>query len=267
MRPTFDGRNGLDGRQDEKWLLFFALMVLSELKFTQPKHVMDLLQLYINWLRKVARAIEKRISPRPPEMELEAPILGKYSDEALNTPLTEKRIPVQKAFTKPAAYYAEMLRTAVSLYDSSASKGDASLIYACQVHAEWGLIYSGAAAIPFAIEMLKSPVPEGREVAAGVLGALGKNEGVVETLLEALANERETVTGDSLVLAVGQLRNRKAIPALASIIRDANADGDTRHLAADSLGQIVKRRFDKQADPIAAATEWLDRHKDGNATG
>jgi hypothetical protein len=37
---------------------------------------------------------------------------------------------------------------------------------------------------------------------------------------------------------------------LALIVRDASEDGDTRHLAAGSVGQIVKRRFDRQPDRL-----------------
>jgi hypothetical protein len=85
---------------------------------------------------------------------------------------------------------------------------------------------------------------------------------VVESLIASLGNEVETVARDTLIVALGQLRNPKAIPALALIIRDANADDDTRHLAADSLGQIVRRRFDRQPDRLAAAIKWLDDHGD-----
>jgi hypothetical protein len=123
----------------------------------------DVFELYISFSRKIARAILGKSSRAPTRAATEdAPILGKYRDEVSNTELTEARTPVRSAFTKSPEHYAEMLHTAVSLYDNSPSKGDAALIYACQVHAEWGLIYAGAAAIPFAIEMLKSRVPEAR---------------------------------------------------------------------------------------------------------
>lgn len=230
--------------------------------------VMDIFELYINFARKISRAILGKRSPAPTRtaaMTLDAPVLGKYETEVSNTELTEERTPVRSGFTKSPEYYAEMLHTAVSLYDNSPSKGDAALIYACQVHAEWGLIYSGAAAIPFALEMLKSPVAEARETGAGILGAVGRDEKVVESLIASLGSEVETVPRDSLIVALGQLRNRKAIPALASIIKDANADGDTRNVAAVSLGQIVKRRFERQGDPIAGAVKWLHEHGDGGS--
>src|SRR5262245_25495270 len=49
-----------------------------------------------------------------------------------------------------------------------------------RVHGTWGLISKGAEAIPHALTMLKSPNPDIREDGAGILGALGKEEGVVE---------------------------------------------------------------------------------------
>jgi hypothetical protein len=227
---------------------------------------MNLYNLFFNFTTRISKFIlGKGSTPRTQAATPAAPVLGKYRDEVSNTELTEERTPVRSAFTKSPEHYAEMLHTAVSLFDNTPSKGDAALIYECRVHAEWGLIYSGAAAIPFAIDMLKSRVAEAREAGAGILGAIGKDERVVQSLLESLGGEVEAVTRDSIILALGQLRNRKAIPALASIIKDANADGNTRHTAADSLGSIVKRRFDKQPDRIAAAIEWLDSHKD--ATG
>jgi hypothetical protein len=222
---------------------------------------MNLFDLYFAMARKISRWLIARFSgSRRKDGIGNAPVLGKYADEVLNTPLTEQRTPVRSAFTKSPEYYAQMLRDAVSLYDNSPAKGDAALIYACQVHADWGLIYAGAAAVPYALEMLKSSVPEARETGASVLGFVGKDDAVVEKLLTSLAKEKETVARDSLILALGELRNRKAIPALAAIIKDTNGDGDTRHLACDSLGQIVRRRFDNEPDRLAAALHWLEKH-------
>jgi HEAT repeat protein len=100
------------------------------------------------------------------------------------------------------------------------------------------------------------------------LGAVGKDEAVVETLVSSLEGEADTTARDSLIVALGELRNRKAVPALASIVKNIDDDGETRHLAACSLGRIVRKRFGKQADPIAAAIEWLDRHEEtGDSSG
>src|SRR5262249_28760327 len=129
-----------------------------------------------------------------------------------------------------------------------------------RVHGTWGLISKGAEAIPHALTMLKSPNPDIREDGAGILGALGKEEGVVEALIENLGAETNTGACDSMILALGQLKNRKAIPWLAKFIRNHDADGDTQWGAMESLGRIVRKRFDRMPDPIAAALEWLAKH-------
>ena len=112
-----------------------------------------------------------------------------------------------------------------------------------RVAAERGLISCGAEAIPCAVELLANRDPEIREDGAAVLGALGEDERVVDALLSALEREDE-----------------KAIPFLATTIRDSETDGDTRFTAIQSLGQIARRRFDRQPEPEAAALEWLEAH-------
>ena len=69
-----------------------------------------------------------------------------------------------------------------------------------------------------------------------------------------------SVARDSLILALGQLRNRKAIPTLRAIICNTQEDGDTRWTAIESLGKIVRRRFLSQSDPEQAAKDWLAKH-------
>lgn len=51
-----------------------------------------------------------------------------------------------------------------------------------------------------------------------------------------------------------------SVVALAAVLQDESADGDTRFGAAEGLGRIVGRRFDKQTDPIAAALSWISAH-------
>ena len=77
----------------------------------------------------------------------------------------------------------------------------------------------------------------------------------------ALENETQDQARDAVVLALGALRSREAIPALARLIRTAETDGDTRRCAVESLGRIVGRRFDRQTDPEAAAVNWLEKHQ------
>jgi hypothetical protein len=63
-----------------------------------------------------------------------------------------------------------------------------------------------------------------------------------------------------MILTLGRLKSRKAIPALASIIRDDAQNHDTRWTAVESLGTIVRRRFIDSEDPIAAALTWVAKH-------
>jgi HEAT repeats len=129
-----------------------------------------------------------------------------------------------------------------------------------RVAAERGLISCGAEAIPYAVELLANRDPEIREDGAAVLGALGEDERVVDALLRALEREDEDQPRDVIIIGLGRLRNTKAIPFLATTIRDSQTDSDTRFTAIQSLGQIARRRFDRQPEPDAAALDWLSVH-------
>ena len=70
-----------------------------------------------------------------------------------------------------------------------------------RVQANWGLIARGGEAVPFALEMLRSRNPDIREDGAGVLAALGQDEGVVDEdeedtgLLEEVEEDGDDVAG------------------------------------------------------------------------
>ncbi len=83
-----------------------------------------------------------------------------------------------------------------------------------RVAAERGLISCGAEAIPYAVELLANRDPEIREDGAAVLGALGEDERVVDALLGALQREDEDQPRDVMIIGLGRLRNKKAIPFL-----------------------------------------------------
>lgn len=65
---------------------------------------------------------------------------------------------------------------------------------------------------------------------------------------------------DSAIVALGAMKNKEAIPALAKLVRDDAADVDTRWTAMQPLGKLARRRFDRTDDPAAAAVAWLDSH-------
>lgn len=129
-----------------------------------------------------------------------------------------------------------------------------------RVRAAHGLIRRGPEAVPFAMEMLRSRNPDIREDGAGVLAEIGRDERVLDALLSSLEAEAHNQPRDVMIAALGRLKNRRAIPYLAGVIRDPRTDGDTRSGAVDALGQIVHRRFDRQADALDAALSWLDSH-------
>lgn len=170
--------------------------------------------------------------------------------------------PDLRAYRRSADAYARQHECAIALLDGG-TLTDADVIsrtYADRVNATWGLIARGADAIPFVLAMLKSRIADAREDAAGILGEIGHDDRVVAALLNQLRNETDTQARDSIVESLGALKNRAAIPALAEIIRNPDADGDTQWSAVFALGQIVRKRFDKRDEPIAAARAWLDQH-------
>lgn len=102
----------------------------------------------------------------------------------------------------------------------------------------------GRDSLPYLMLMLKSREADSREDAGGALSWLGKDDdGVVAELLAGLGSETEHQPRDSIVLTLGALKNRAAIPALAGLIRSKDTDGDTRRCAVESLGKIVRKRF------------------------
>jgi hypothetical protein len=96
------------------------------------------------------------------------------------------------------------------------------------------------------------------------LAELGKDSGVVEHLLNALASEVDSEARDSIIQAVARMKSPAAIPALAALIQDESTDGDTRWMAVESLGRIVRKRFLAQPQPVSAALEWLRQHHVGD---
>jgi HEAT repeat protein len=107
-----------------------------------------------------------------------------------------------------------------------------------RVMASWGLIAQGQESLPYLMLMLSSSNADSREDAGGALGWLGKESGdVVGELLTALESETEHQPRDTIVVTLGALKDRTAIPSLAALIRSDDTDGDTRRCAVESLGK------------------------------
>lgn len=178
-------------------------------------------------------------------------------------PLDERGQPDLRFYTDSLDYYMQMYELHLGALQGKQGPGyEIELSYSRGVHATWGLIAKGAAAAPYALNLLERPVPEAREDGAAILAELGQDQAVVDKLIETLNAESDITARDSIVLALGRLKNKRAIPWLAAIIRDAAADGDTKSTAVESLGLIVRKRFLKQENPIEGAIAWLDRHPD-----
>ena len=109
--------------------------------------------------------------------------------------------------------------------------------------------------------MLKRREREAREDGAAILAALGQQQTVVSALLQTLEAEDQSEPKDSMILALGQMRSKEAVPALARIIRNHSVDGDTRWTAVEALSRITRRPFIKQPDPVAAALAWLEKQR------
>lgn len=182
--------------------------------------------------------------------------------------LKEDSYPVDASGRPDLCYYKDSLDYYIQMYEQhlgalQGTKGagyEIDLSFSRRVHATWGLIAKGVVAAPYALRLLRHSEPAGREDGAAILSELGKDDSVVDKLLDTLRAETDTTARDSLILAVGRLKSRKAIPVLAAIIRDETADGDTRWTAVESLGIIVRKRFLKQKDPVQAAIAWIDSH-------
>jgi HEAT repeat protein len=109
--------------------------------------------------------------------------------------------------------------------------------------------------------MLRSKVADSREDAAGALAWIGDSRpDVIELLIESLRTATGHQERDAAIQALGDLRAKEALPVVASVVRDTSADGDTRHTAALALARIVKRRFDRDPDVVAAALAWIDQN-------
>jgi hypothetical protein len=185
-------------------------------------------------------------------------------------PLKEDSIPVDSRGQPELARYTDTVEYYAELYEKflASLRGEwpwvtqeTSLPWSSRVHATWGLIAKGSAAVPYALKLLDHAEADAREDGAAILGAVGKDDSVVQEILRRLSAETDLVARASLIAALGDMRTRRAIPALAGIIRDEATDGDERWTAVESLGKIVRRRFLKQSSPIEVALDWLKKHE------
>ena len=179
-----------------------------------------------------------------------------------NYPVDKQGRPDVRRYADSLSYYCNMYQQFLDTIEGRKHGPgyEPDLAFKRRVHATWGLIAKGAAAIPYALTLLGRPEAEAREDAAAILEEVGKESEVVDELLRSLSSESDLTAKDSLIIAVGRLKSRKAIPWLAKIIRDDQEDGDTRWTAVESLGSVVRRRFMDQNDPLQSALDWIASH-------
>ncbi|QSX78073.1 HEAT repeat domain-containing protein [Agrilutibacter solisilvae] len=177
-------------------------------------------------------------------------------------PVKEAWYPVDRSGRPDLRYYRDDLAHYVRLYEMYLDalrerRSQGRRLWTLRTHAQWGLIAKGPAAAGYAAALLRHAEASAREDGAAILGALVGDDAAVDVLVGALQVEQDLEARDAIVVALGRLRNRRALPALAALVEDEDGDGDTRWTAVESVGLIARRRFIGQVDPVGAAREWL----------
>ena len=166
-------------------------------------------------------------------------------------------------FTQPAAKYYQQYLEALAAW-KGVRRGDRKAsrdLWTRQVMASWGLLTRGRESLPFALQLIHSDDTDAREQGASLLGSLGKAPSVTDELVKMLESETDDVARDSAIIALGEMRSKRALPTLEKILRDTTADGDTRWTAGESVGRVVRRRFGKSGGSVTdEAIAWLDAH-------
>jgi hypothetical protein len=146
--------------------------------------------------------------------------------------LKEDRILTNKNGRPDLARYTDSVDYYVAIYQqyleavngASGRDDDAHLAFRRRVHATWRLIAKGVMAVPHVVAMLRSKDADAREDGAAILAEIGRDSHAVEHVLQAPGSETDAAARDSLILALGAFKDRVAIPALADLIRNNDAD-------------------------------------------
>ena len=192
------------------------------------------------WIEKLRTLFAKRSSRE-----------GKYN-------IQEDSIPVGKNGKPDLSFYDQPLQHYIELYEGSMNRNaPPSYRFKCRVHASWGLSVKGAEAIPFLLKLLSSGDSDCREDAAFLLGELAEDERTCKLLLSSFDLETDLVAKGSIVEALGKLRCKEAIPKLAALIGDFDADEEIAEEALLSFERIIRKRFDRKNNPREEALRWL----------
>jgi len=194
--------------------------------------------------------------------------------ELLASGLTQGDEADMSAFQQPARAYYELYLECWKAMDGGPRReqgrepDEAAVIefrfaYQLMVACDWALIARGAESVPFAMQMLASSDSDIREGGAGVLQGIGRaGAETIDAAVSQLRVESDIQVRDVLIGALGAMRNPRAIPVLAELVGDSELDDDSLHGAIEALGKVVRIRFLKREDPLAAALEWIANHPD-----
>jgi len=162
-------------------------------------------------------------------------------------------------YLMPTSFYIKKYKKAQKdQNDTSLTNDQLKKAYCCRVSAIWALISKGEKSIPFALELLHSKSQEEKEDAAGILGELGKNDDVIDSLIMQLDAKCTVQVKDTIIIALGNLKSKKALKKLKQMLLDPEMDGDSKYTAAESVGKIIKCNILKKDDPITYAIDWLN---------
>jgi hypothetical protein len=179
-------------------------------------------------------------------------------------------------FVRPVEHYARYIDEYLESLDSPrvAPRGAPPLAsegqgydYQKYVLGQWGLIARGPSeALPTVLRLLQHRIPEGRQAAAGVLGAWADRGTAIEEVMLASA-ERELAgpaadieTLSTLIGILGRARSEASLPLLARVLRDPNSsNGDVDWCAIEAIGEIAGRKFVEGPDAKQAAERWLQQ--------
>jgi hypothetical protein len=202
-------------------------------------------------------------------MNLKSVLEGLFGKAGAGRPrIPEDEIPVDASgrpdlsrYTRPLEHYCRYYEEYQALTARRTRVPDEVVraAYAKKVHATWAFIARGAESLPYVLKLLRSPDPEARADAAGILADLGDREGVADALLRVAEEESDPEALTVALDALARLREPRALPLIARIVRDpARDEGDVRWCAVESLERYARRKFTKQPDPVAAACAWLE---------
>lgn len=127
-----------------------------------------------------------------------------------------------------------------------------------RTRATWALANGEEESIPFALQMLRSSDSDERADARVIFRQMGCRDQLVDSLVASLCRQSDPAAVADMTVALGEMRNEKAVPILRSVLDSDFADAGTRWLAVSSLGKLAQRRFDRSDDPEQAARAWLD---------